>query len=50
MLLSNASDGQKGSIENTNKLIREYIPKGVDFTHFSDSKIMNIVRTDRKNQ
>ena len=36
------SSWQKGCIENTNKLIRKYIPKGADFTHFSDTKIMNI--------
>ena len=36
------SSWQKGRIENTNKLIRKYIPKGADFTQFSDTKIMNI--------
>ena len=36
------SSWQKGCIENTNKLIRKYIPKGADFTQFSDTKIMNI--------
>ena len=36
------SSWQKGCIENTNKLIRKYIPQGADFTQFSDSKIMNI--------
>lgn len=36
------SSWQKGCIENTNKLIRKYIPKQVDFNQFSDSNIMNI--------
>lgn len=33
---------QKGSIENTNKLIRQYIPKGVSFEKYTDKKIMSI--------
>lgn len=33
---------QKGCIENTNKLIRKYIPKQANFTNFSDNKIMAI--------
>jgi len=33
---------QKGSIENSNKLIRKYIPKKADFNDFSDRKIMEI--------
>lgn len=33
---------QKGSIENTNKLIRQYIPKGVSFEKYTDKRIMNI--------
>ena len=36
------SSWQKGCIENTNKLIRKYIPQVADFTQFSDSEIMNI--------
>lgn len=36
------SSWQKGCIENTNKLIRKYIPKKADFTHYSATKIMNI--------
>ena len=33
---------QKGSIENTNKLIRKYIPKKANFDDFSSRKIMAI--------
>ena len=33
---------QKGAVENTNKLIRQYIPKGTDFKHVTDRFIMNV--------
>lgn len=33
---------QKGAIENTNKLIRQYIPKGTDFTLLTDEFIRNV--------
>ncbi len=33
---------QKGAVENTNKLIRQYIPKGADFSNFTGRKIMEI--------
>lgn len=33
---------QKGLVEYTNKLIRQYIPKGVDFDDFSSQKSMEI--------
>ena len=36
------SSWQKGAIENTNKLIRQYIPKGADFNDFSDDYIKQV--------
>ena len=33
---------QKGNIEHTNKLIRQYIPKGIDFDTMDDYSIMQI--------
>uniref|UniRef100_A0AB33IZM1 IS30 family transposase n=1 Tax=Prevotella sp. GTC17254 TaxID=3236794 RepID=A0AB33IZM1_9BACT len=33
---------QKGAIENTNKLIRQYIPKSANFDEFTDKKIRMI--------
>lgn len=33
---------QKGSIENANKLIRHYIPKGTDFSTLTDAFIRKI--------
>ena len=36
------SSWQKGNIENTNKLIRQYIPKGTDISTITDKKISNI--------
>lgn len=36
------SSWQKGAIENTNKLIREYIPKQVNFDDYTDKKIAMI--------
>ena len=32
---------QKGAIENTNKLVRQYIPKGINFNELSDNYILN---------
>lgn len=36
------SSWQKGAIENTNKLIRQYIPKDADFNDYTDKRIMAI--------
>ena len=36
------SSWQKGAVENTNKLIRQYIPKGADFDDFSERDLMDI--------
>ena len=33
---------QKGAIDNTNKLIRQYIPKGVSFEKYTDKRVMSI--------
>lgn len=35
---------QKGAVEYTNKLIRQYIPKGANFNDFSQHKISNIAK------
>ena len=36
------SSWQKGAIENANKLIRQYIPKGTDFSELSDDFIRRV--------
>lgn len=36
------SSWQKGAIENTNKLVRQYIPKGTDFTELTDEFIRSV--------
>ncbi|WP_289761500.1 IS30 family transposase, partial [uncultured Duncaniella sp.] len=35
---------QKGAIENANKLIRQYLPKGTDFRLVSDHDVMQVQR------
>lgn len=36
------SSWQKGAVENANKLIRQYIPKGTAFSNYSDREIRDI--------
>ena len=36
------SSWEKGLIENTNKLIRQYIPNGTDFSSLSDDYILHV--------
>ncbi len=36
------SSGEKGLIENTNKLVRQYIPNGTDFSTLSDDYILHV--------
>ena len=36
------SSWQKGGIENTNKLVRQYIPKGTDISTVTDKRIKMI--------
>ena len=37
------SSWQKGNVENTNKLVRQYIPKGTDISTITDGKIKKIM-------
>jgi len=37
------SSWQKGNVENTNKLVRQYIPKGTDISTVTDNKIKKIM-------
>lgn len=39
------SSWQKGTVENTNKLIRQYIPKSMDIKHLSHNNLMVIQNT-----
>ena len=41
------SSWQKGAIENTNKLIRQYIPKGTDISSVPEKKIANFNTCER---
>ncbi len=36
------SSWEKGNVENTNKLIRQYIPKGTDFQEYTDEYIKQV--------
>ena len=36
------SSWQKGAVENANKLVRQYIPKGMDFSSVTDKRIASI--------
>ena len=38
----NRKGSKKGNIENTNKLVRQYIPKKANFDDFTDKKIASI--------
>jgi putative uncharacterized protein (fragment) len=33
---------QKGTVENTNKFVRKYIPKGTDISRITDKRITSI--------
>ena len=41
---------QKGAIENTNKLIRQYIPKKDSFERYTDKRIMSIQKKCTKDR
>ena len=39
---------QKGAVENTNKLVRQYIPKGMDISRGIDKKLLLFKRNKQK--
>ena len=44
------SSWQKGAVENTNKLIRQYIPKGTDISMITDNYIIKYRRKSTGDQ
>jgi IS30 family transposase len=41
--------GQKGAVENANKLLRQYFPKGTDFREVTQSKLNEVqVKINRR--
>ena len=38
------SSWQKGGVENANRMIRRYFPKGTDFAHISEKAIRRVER------